>query len=1698
MHTFRHFCVMLTALLAALLLGVGAADAQTISNTANAQWTVQGTPFTTQSNTVTLNVTQVPATIQTYTPGPAGPASLPYTPALCGGQQIALPGGLGASGTASPLEQTASLRIGDVLFVRLSAPQANLSPATVDSVTMTLTGAAGDSEQLQVFETAANSGIFVGAIQTAGVPPQPSQGDCRLGVTAGGQIAVQVTQGGNVNVIATTQVAVLADPYGLTFDSEDGSPVSGVQVTLVDALTGAPAIVYADDGVTRWPSTMISGQPVSDSAGNTYPMQPGEYRFPLAPLGQYRLVVTPPSPYSAPSVATPAQLAGLTRPDGGPLQIVPASFGGAVALTSPSPVRVDIPLDRPAASVSLTKTASRFNALPGDVVFYTVTLRNGDPLRAKTGVQLVDTPSSLLRLRADSVRVDGAPNPAAVQIAPDGRTLTILLGDVAPGATRTVTYAMTVRPDAPAGQALNRAVATDSRGLSSTASAAVRIERNDIAARMTLIGRITDGGCAVGTEHRGIPGVRLILEDGSFAITDADGRYHFEGLVPGSHVVQALSNTLPQGGQFSDCTRSTRSAGSASSRFIMGQGGSLVVADFSVILPEGSLAKYENPEEILDSSATSARRGRAPAAEDTQTASDRAAAGAEIDWLARGDGPTEFLFPALDHNPRAPAVRVVIRHRAGQKVELKVDGKPVDPLSYDGQRTAPGGTYAVSIWRGIPLEGEDTRLTAVVRKADGTVETELARKVHFAAAPAKVELLLDRSTLVADGVNRPVLALRLLDRNGRPVHAGVTGSVSINAPYESAAALDAMQSRALAGLGRDAPRWIVKGDDGVALVELAPTMVSGKVRMEFAFATDNSGRQQRRQQELEAWIVPGDQPWTLVGLAEGSIGSKNVADAMERSGRFDSDLGNHARVAFYAKGRILGKFLLTAAYDSAKQRDDQRLAGAIDPRAYYTVFADGSDRRHDAASREKLYVRIEGQTFYAMFGDIETGFDQTQLARYQRSATGLKAEVNTGGLHAQAFAARIAASHRRDEIQGGGLTGPYRLSSRAIIANSEQVSIEVRDRFRSELIVERRSLTRFIDYDIDMLTGTITFKEPVLSRDGNLNPQFIVINYEVGEDVRGGDINAGLRASYTTTDGKLRIGASAVTDTGAGDGKRSNLGAVDLRARLGQSTEIRAEAAVSETEGQHSKAWTVEAEHHTGALDLLAYARSADEHFGVGQLNGAEQGRRKVGVDARVAINPDLSVATSSWIDDSLTDGSRRIAIQASALYHSKNTDVRVGIAHFDDRLADGRTTNSTMLEGAVTQHLLDNRLEVSAATSIALDQGESIDLPERHRLTARFAISPDVKLVGSYEIANGANVSARTARAGVEVQPWAGGRMVGTLGQQDISELGKRSFAAFGLAQSLNVTQHLTLDATLDSNRTLSGFDAGLLVNPEHPAASGGNLGENGSIAEDFTAVTLGATYRRDRWSSTLRGEWRDGQLADRKGVTFGAIRQLGEGSMVGSGFTWTRATATAGGSSEIFDGAVAAAHRPATSPFAFLAKVEYRADAVRNAVAGEAGAAGRGAMLVTGDATARRLIGSVSTNWSPQGHDPDGQLYQRTEIGLFGAVRHTFDAFEGYDLKGTTLLGGLDARIGLGDRLEVGGVATVRWSMTDHTTNLAFGPQIGVTPTKNVLLTLGYNVIGFRDRDFSAARSTDEGVFATLRMKLDNDTLGFLGLRR
>jgi uncharacterized repeat protein (TIGR01451 family) len=1686
---------------------------RTVTNTAEASWQADGGVRQTSSNTVTFDVTIPPPTIRSLSPSTNGSVALDYRAPLCNVSSTGQTANVSSSNatsielppTPSMLEPTSVLRVGQTLVFEVTALAANRDPNVVDELEVVLTTTTGDRETETIYETGPNTGIFVGQVATLRMPPQPVRGDCRLSLVDGSTVTIHVETPDDNSVMIETVIDVLADPFGVVFDSETGVPVDGALVTLVDATTGAPATVFAEDGVTPWPSSVVSGQPITDGAGRVTVMGAGEFWFPLTNLGSYRLLIEPPEPYSAPSVVAPASLANLTRPDGRTFVIADASYGGSFVLDSPVPVQVDIPLDRPSLDIGLVKTASRDRVQPGDVVFYAITANNSDPSRPKRDVVLTDTPSSYLRLRPDTIRIDGAESPDAITLAPDGRTLTIALGDIPGGASRRVTYAMSVRPDAPPGRAVNDASITDSLGRTARASVGVDIAREAIADRMTIIGRITAGDCSVEGTRRGIPGVRVVMEDGSYAITDADGRYHFEGVVPGTHVVAVAQMTLPEGAELVDCYRDSRGAGSAASRFVIGQGGSLMVADFHATVPEGALADAAPLAETRPDGAT-ARAVNAAATGEADTLTGAAPANSaaatapkdyapNTDWIALGDGEDGFLTPGLSANPRAPAIRVAIRHRRGQTVVLKVDGEEVSPLAFDGTLTPARGQFAVSTWRGIVLEDERTVLTAEVINSFGVASKTFTREVFFTTTPARVELVPEQSNLVADGRTRPVVAIRVVDRNNRPLRAGVSGNFTLNAPYESAEAIDRQQLNQLTGFAPTSARWVVEGEEGIARIELAPTMVSGSLRLDFDF---NDGELVREQQ-LEAWIEPGDIEWTIVGLAEGTAGARSVAKNMEREGRFESDLGDDARVALYAKGQVLGRYLVTLAYDSAKQRFDQRVLGSIDPQAYYTVFADGSSRRFDAASRENLYVRIETSTFYALYGDFETSFDQTRLARYNRTATGVRGEARLDQVKVSGFAAEISSRLQRDEIEGQGISGPYQLASRNILANSERVTLEVRDRFRSEQIVSTTTLTRFLDYDIDLFTGTITFSRPVLSRDEFLNPQFIVVEYETA-GLGNAELNAGLRADWTSDDGRLRIGANAITDKG--DAARTDIGSVDIRARIGEGTEVRGEFAMSRSEGDSATGWLAEVQHQTGKLDLLAYARQLDEDYGVGQQNGAELGRRKIGVDGRVFLNDHLSLLGSVWQDDSLADSTRRRAAQAQVNLTRQNTDLRLGLSHFDDRLVDGSSNTSTVLEAGVTQRLMNNTLELSAASAIALDNAESVDLPARHRIGARYALTRNLRLVGSYEIADGENIDARSLRGGIEATPWQGGQIITSLGQESIGEFGNRTFAAFGLAQTLQVSPEFTLDATIDGNRTLGGSpDTTDLVNPRQPAASGGQL-TDGLNFEDFTAVTLGGAWRKDRWSVTARGEYRDGELADRKGATFGAIRQLGEGSIVGSGASWTRAEDENGPTVEIFDAAIAFAHRPDNSEIAMLGKLEYRSDEVTGGIAGQAGGAGRSALLVDGDALSRRLVASWSTNWSPRGWDLDDagikQQTRRDEYTLFVGGRYNFDEFEGTEFSGTTVLAGADVRVGIGERIEIGASATVRANLEDDVTSFSYGPTIGFVPVDGMLLTLGYNVEGFRDGDFSAARNTDKGVFAAVRFKFDTDTFSFLGLGR
>lgn len=1678
-----------TALSTVILLTSGAAHAREIRNVATISWDTGTTTQSLPSNEVTVTVQDAPPEPATVTffqfSGVGTGQPMPTTNTVCmgnnGAHNISLNGAFAIGAGQTPnLVETSAIHAGAPIILSIKHDAANTRADAVDSLQVTIVGTVNitDRETIVLTETGQNTGVFMGYINTSAVPPAAVSGDCVLSVNRNDTLHVIVNDSIANFPIGTGDVDILVDPFGIVFDSDDGTPVNGATVTLIDNATGQPAQVFGDDGVSAFPSQITSGGTVTDASGQVYNFTDGFYRFPFARPGDYRIVVTPPAPYSWTSDASEAYLETLIRPDGQVMEIIPASFGQTLTLATPEAVRVDIPVDKPSDGLVLTKRAHVSNAAPGDFVRYDITVVSAG--RNNSGiVTITDDLPPEMRLRADSVTYNGAE--VVAQIAPDGGAFSITAPALAAGQIGRLSYIAEIRPDARTGTAVNRVTATDSRGgTSNTADAPVRIEQDLLTDRFTITGRVVEGGCVDPAKAKGIAGVRVMLEDGTYTVTDLDGRYHFEGVHPGKHVVQIDTETLPLDQAALDCPTNNRSAESPISRFVEGRGGSLKRADFHThtVAPRATdgAAVFAMPEAL----------------------SDTVAAGAETDWLEGLTPGTEFVFPATGYNPRLRSTRIAIKHPAKMKVELSINGQPVPPLNFNGARTSANGKNQVSLWRGVPLEPGENTMVARVMKDDGTLHQEITQSVHLSGAPMNAKLLPNAGNYRADGISRPVIAVRLTDREGHPIPHGTRGAFHVPSPYQAAIEVDAQQARQLAGMDRAPTGWEVVGDDGIAYIQLEPTTASGSVQITFPFADGEV----KKEQKVDVWLDAGNRPWTVVALASISYGFNHLTNELSDPAVKKRTLDG--RIAFYAKGKVHGKWMATVAYDSDKNRKDTLFAGAINPNAYYTIYADRAEQRYDAASLRKLYARIERPNFYAMFGDFSTNINDPQLARYQRSLTGFKAQYGTPNINATVFFAETDLRYKRDEIQGNGLTGPYALSSRFAIPNSETITLQVRDRLQSQKIVSERRLSRYIDYDIDYASGTVRFKEPILSRDFEGNPQFIVAEFEVEGNGRN-VTSAGGRAAYSTSDEKLRIGATVIHDEN--DTAKTDVYGADVRIRPNNTTEVRAEYATSrgkpmanQTGNRTSgEAWLVEAEHHSKQHDVLIYARQQDGSFGVGQLNDSESATRKFGVDAKTRLSSAVSLGAQAWQEDQLGQGARRRAGSVDIQVRDALRTATVGVIYAEDDLSDGTSNRSTLLKFSGS-HKVGKKLYIDAGAELPIDDKDaSVDFPARYQLGARYMISNAVQLVAGYERAEGGAIKADTFRAGFDVAPWKGGRILATAGQQQITEYGPRSFAAYGLKQSFQVSSMLTVDFSVDANSTLNGVRRIDVLNPEQPVATGGFLSSNNVLTEDFTAVSAGANYANGPWSVTSRIEYRDGESEERYGATAGFIRQIGEGEAIGGLARYTHASNDTNAKAEVAEVQFSWARRPADSRWSWLAKAELRHDEVKGAIEG-ATAPVSGSFIINGDARSRRAIGMVTINYTPVDEWDEeakmGAFHETGEYSFFWGTRYVSEKFGDADVEGWSNVFGVDARFDVSKRLDIGFAGTVRVGNDFRSVAYSGGPMVTLAPEKNMNVRLGYNIVGYRDRDFEAAKYTRQGPYIQLDVKLDQTTFKDLGL--
>jgi hypothetical protein len=326
-----------------------------------------------------------------------------------------------------------------------------------------------------------------------------------------------------------------------------------------------------------------------------------------------------------------------------------------------------------------------------------------------------------------------------------------------------------------------------------------------------------------------------------------------------------------------------------------------------------------------------------------------------------------------------------------------------------------------------------------------------------------------------------------------------------------------------------------------------------------------------------------------VAIADFTASGGNVSGSVEPLAgdeRYDDSFLLEGRLAFYLKGKVQGKYLITAQADTQEREiteifqgldetDPQDVFRRLDPDAYYPVYGDDSTTYRDVDTQGRLYVRVDWDKSQALWGNFNTGITGTEYGQYSRSLYGAalswrsrrSTDVGEAGSQLKIFGseAQTAPGHSEFLGTGGSL---YYLKHTDVLPGSDRVVLEVRDGTTGR--VERRvDLARGADYEIDEFQGRVLLTRPLsqitrenlptLTRDTPLDgfAQVLLIDYEYvpnGFDADAG--TAGFRGKHWFGD-HVAVGATWVDENRAGDDYM--LKGVDLTLQAGRGTYLKLE-----------------------------------------------------------------------------------------------------------------------------------------------------------------------------------------------------------------------------------------------------------------------------------------------------------------------------------------------------------------------------------------------------------------------------------------------------------------------------------------------------------------------------------------------------------
>ena len=540
------------------------------------------------------------------------------------------------------------------------------------------------------------------------------------------------------------------------------------------------------------------------------------------------------------------------------------------------------------------------------------------------------------------------------------------------------------------------------------------------------------------------------------------------------------------------------------------------------------------------------------------------------------------------------AVRIVepLRGAISEKdrILVVVRGPVSAPVSLyvNGEEQKTGEIRADGVWDFINVAVVSGPNTLVVEQTDpqGGVSSD-STAIHVVGPPAHIKLTVEPEHLPADSVSTAQIEAQVTDAWGVPASEGRFLTFTLDRGRLISGDLDPEQRGAQ-----------VRIQGGRAVTTMVADEAAG-IGVLMARCDDAVAKRKIR------YTTPQEAFW-LFGLGTGQWGKHSVHNSfagLNLDTRFDPGYYSDGRTAVFAKGTLFERCLLTTSYDSDREARDQ-VFRMLTPDKIYPIYGDASSLFYEAPSSTPLFAKLERDQSYLMYGDYNTNLIATrggealppagELVAYNRTFTGMKAEMASNWGQVTGFGARTDRKMMVDKIAGMGISGYYFLSTQPIVDRSEKVVLQTRDRYHPEVILREERKYRYSDYEIDYTEGSLLFKESVPSRDFEDNPVLIAVSYEAIGGA-GKAYVAGARGLLRPMEG-VTLGGLAVEEERPLENYR--LVGVDGQVRIARQVTVGGEAVRSSDAGGTGYAWKGEMKGDLGRrVSFGGYYRRIERGF---------------------------------------------------------------------------------------------------------------------------------------------------------------------------------------------------------------------------------------------------------------------------------------------------------------------------------------------------------------------------------------------------------------------------------------------------------------------------------------------------------------------